>query len=309
MIPPKVSVSLITYNHEKYIAACLDSIVKQVVDFGVEIVVSDDCSTDKTPEIVADYALKYPGLIKPVFMEKNIGMVKNALATINACAGQYIAIMEGDDFWSDEHKLQAQADYLDQNADCVICYTNGYIFYENEPSRKEFFFTPAQQPLPKIDLDSYVRYHLLIPNNTKMFRKADQPTVFPNWMYSSINWDWVLHVLQLRRGKAGYIDIVSLAYRRHAGAAFDAKNEENILLSGVSTTKAMNEYLNFKYNDSLKNLWWEYHELALIYLRKHSPVKFLVYYARYILSKPGTSKVRFRDELWRIKTALLSRTI
>ena len=79
MSRPKVSVSLITFNHEKYLVACLDSIVKQLVNFDLEIVVSDDCSTDKTPEIVAFYASKYPELIKPIYRKQNLGMVKNAL--------------------------------------------------------------------------------------------------------------------------------------------------------------------------------------------------------------------------------------
>ena len=307
MSRPKVSVSLITFNHEKYLVACLDSIVKQLVNFDLEIVVSDDCSTDKTPEIVAFYASKYPELIKPIYRKQNLGMVKNALDTIKQCRGDYIAILEGDDFWPDEHKLQAQADYLDLNTDCVICYTNGYIFYEDEPLRKDFFFTSAQKPPEKLDLDFYIWYHPIIPNNTKMFRKTAHPEIFPLWIYDAINWDWILHVLQLINGKAGYIDAITLAYRRHPGAAFNAQSEEKILFSGIATAVAMNKYLNFRYNDSLKNLWWENRELALIYLQKRSIFKFLAYYSWFIFSVPRTEKMKAKDELWRIKTALLGR--
>jgi glycosyltransferase involved in cell wall biosynthesis len=300
---PKVSVSLITYNHEKYIASCLDSVIGQKTSFDLEIIVSDDCSTDGTADIIAGFAARYPQLIKPILRKQNVGMVKNALETINQCTGDYIAILEGDDFWCDENKLQKQADYLNSNPDCAICYTNGYIFYENEPGRKEFFFG-SNTPPPKIDLDYYIRQHPVIPNNTKMFRHNIQPGELPQWTYSAINWDWVLHVLHLQNGKAGYLDLVSLAYRRHPGAAFNANSEEKILLSGIAVTKHMDAFLNYRYHQFLKNLSWEYHQLSFVYLRQRRWFKFLVYYWQFIISNSGKQKMHVKDELWRIKTAL-----
>jgi len=304
---PKVSVSLITYNHEKFIAACLDSIVAQITAFDFEIVVCDDASTDKTPEIISGYAAKYPQLIKPILRKNNLGMVKNALAAIEACSGQYIAIMEGDDFWTDDNKLQMQASYLDKNTDCVLCYTNGYTFYMDEPGKKDFFFTDANKPTEKIDLDFFIHNGALIPNNTKMFRKEIQPATFPDWIYSALNWDWVLHILQLRLGMAGYIDAPTLAYRRHQDAAFGKKSEEEILLGGIETGAGVNKLLNYRYNEHFKNMWWEYRELGLIYLRKRSLVNFLNYYLRFITSGPKSGKLSIKDELWRIKTALFGR--
>lgn len=301
---PKVSVSLITYNHEKYIAACLDSIIKQVTGFEFEIVVSDDCSTDKTPEIIADYALQYPNLIKPILRKTNVGMVKNGIETMKACTGQYIAVMEGDDFWCDEHKLQTQSDYLDKNTDCVICFTNGYIFFEDDPGKTQFFFTNENKPLQKFNQQYFLYNNILIPNNTKMFRSDAQPEVFPDWIYSTINWDWVLHVLQSLKGNIGYIDLVTLGYRRHSEAAFALKSETNILLDGIATATQLNKYLGYKYDSILKNQWWEYHELAHIYLRQGNWGKFLNYYLKYFANLRHGGRFNLRDEVWMMKQSL-----
>src|SRR5687768_13643043 len=112
MHKPKVSVSLITFNHEKYIGECLDSILKQKANFNFEIVVSNDCSSDKTGLIIEGYAQKYPDVIRYISRTKNLGMVQNAIATIAECKGDYIALMEGDDIWMVEDKLQRQSDFL-----------------------------------------------------------------------------------------------------------------------------------------------------------------------------------------------------
>ena len=276
----------------------------QKVSFTLEIVVSDDYSTDRTPEIVAEYAARYPNLIKPILRKKNLGMVKNALDTIKNCSGEYIALMEGDDFWIDENKLQIQSDYLDRNTDCAICFTDGYLFFENDPGKKQFFYSTVQKPPAKFDLDFFIKNNPVMSNNTKMFRSEVQPDSFPEWIYPCINWDWVLHIMQALKGKIGFIDVVTLAYRRHPEAAFNSKSEELILLNGITAISEVNKYLGYKYNDVFKSLWWEHRELSFVYLQKGNLAKFLRYYWKYILAWRNADKINFRDELWRIKNAL-----
>jgi glycosyltransferase involved in cell wall biosynthesis len=110
-----VSVAVISYNHEKFINQALDSILAQKVDFKYEIIIGDDCSTDRTPEIISEYEKKYPGLIKRVYREKNVGPTKNLYEVFHQCKGKYIAQLEGDDFWSDELKLKKQINFLEVN--------------------------------------------------------------------------------------------------------------------------------------------------------------------------------------------------
>jgi glycosyltransferase involved in cell wall biosynthesis len=302
----KVSVSLITYNHEKYIAECLDSIVNQVVDFDFEIIVADDCSKDRTPEIVADYASRYPDLIKPILRKTNLGLVGNAISTIEACSAPYIALMEGDDFWVDEHKLQIQSDYLDKNLDCALCFTNNYTFYEDKPGYKRTFFSDKNRPPEKFDLDFFVNNNVTIPNNTKMFRREVQPKNFPDWYYHAVSWDWMLHIMQASHGNIGYIDRITLAYRRHNEAAM-FENSINILLNSITITPFINKYLGYKYNQRFKNLWWEYHEVAFEYFKSGSFLKSFIYYTKYVFSIRKLQHITLRDDLWRIRTTLFQK--
>lgn len=114
---PIVSVTVLTYNHENYIEECLDSIVCQKTNFPFEVIVADDASTDRTPDIVRTYAKKYPNLIVPILREKNIGVSANNTDVLKHCRGKYIAACDGDDSWCNPRKLQIQFNFLEKNPD------------------------------------------------------------------------------------------------------------------------------------------------------------------------------------------------
>lgn len=115
---PKVSVCIVTYNHEKYIRQCLQSVVSQRTNFDIEIIVSDDCSTDKTREIITEFYHLFPLIIKPVFLEKNVGANDNFILTHHLANGEYVCHCDGDDYFLDG-KIQAQADVLDADQSCT----------------------------------------------------------------------------------------------------------------------------------------------------------------------------------------------
>lgn len=123
---------MITYNHEKYLSHALDSILMQKVNFEFEIVVGEDCSTDNTRRILLDYNNKYPHLFRLILQKSNVGSEINLIETISACKGQYIAYLEGDDYWTDECKLQKQVDFLDSNPDFGMVHTRANIIDEND---------------------------------------------------------------------------------------------------------------------------------------------------------------------------------
>ena len=123
-----VSVSCITYNHAPYIRACLDGFLMQKTSFVFEILIHDDCSTDGTREIIEEYSKKYPDIIFPIFQTENQYSkgVRGMMARFNfpRSRGKYIALCEGDDYWSDPYKLQRQVDFLEANTDFSICFHN-----------------------------------------------------------------------------------------------------------------------------------------------------------------------------------------
>ena len=113
-----VSITVLTYNHEKYIKQALDSIIMQKVNFKYEIVVGDDCSQDDTQNILNSYAQKFPDKFVLLLRDHNIGANNNSFDVKRHCRGKYIAILEGDDFWIDEDKLQIQLDFLETHKGC-----------------------------------------------------------------------------------------------------------------------------------------------------------------------------------------------
>jgi len=116
-----VSICCITYNHEKFIAQAIDSFLMQQTNFRFEIIIGDDCSTDDTLLIINQFSVRYPGKIKVLTSPENIGIHRNFIRCVEACKGTYIALCEGDDYWTDNYKLQKQVDFLKSNPGYIMC--------------------------------------------------------------------------------------------------------------------------------------------------------------------------------------------
>jgi len=128
---PLVSVKMITYNHEAYIAQAIEGVLQQKTDFPIELVIGEDCSTDGTREIVFDFQKKYPDIIRVITSDKNVGVKKNSYRTDKSCRGKYIAYCEGDDYWHHPQKLQKQVDYLENHPECGLVFSDFYSFHVN----------------------------------------------------------------------------------------------------------------------------------------------------------------------------------
>lgn len=137
---PLVSVVTITYNHAPYIAKCIEGVLMQQVNFPMEFIIAEDCSTDGTLDICEKYAEKYPELIQLLITDHNLGANPNELRALKAARGKYIAYCEGDDYWTEPHKLQRQVDFMESHPDYSVCFhdrkveENGVVSYRNELS-------------------------------------------------------------------------------------------------------------------------------------------------------------------------------
>jgi glycosyltransferase involved in cell wall biosynthesis len=113
---PLVSIFCTSYNHGHYIASAIESFLNQITDFPIEILIHDDASTDLTPEIIRDYERRYPTIINPIYQKINQhsrGIKINAEINYSRSKGKYVAICEGDDYWTDPYKLQLQVDHME----------------------------------------------------------------------------------------------------------------------------------------------------------------------------------------------------
>jgi glycosyltransferase involved in cell wall biosynthesis len=227
----KVSVLMITYNHEKYIAQAISSVLMQNVNFDYELVVGEDCSTDNTRNIVTDFRDRYPDKVRLVTSDANVGGQKNAERTLNACQGEYIATLDGDDYWTSSDKLQKQVDFLESNPECSLAFHDAMVFYEDgqkEPHR----YCAAN--LKKISTLEDLLVFDYIPSCSIMFR-SKYFDGYPKWINEIINGDYLVNIIIARHGKIGYIEEVMGAYRVHRGGSW----------SGRSYIKQLQDYLNF----------------------------------------------------------------
>lgn len=128
-MPILVSINCITYNHEDYIADAIEGFLMQITNFDFEILIGEDCSTDNTRQIVERYVKKHPNKIKLITSEQNVGAKKNSERVFINSKGKYIAECEGDDYWTDPHKLQRQIDYLENHPECSLCFHAAEIIH------------------------------------------------------------------------------------------------------------------------------------------------------------------------------------
>lgn len=119
---PMVSVVMIAYNKEKYIGRAIKGVVDQVTDFSVELIVMDDCSTDSTPQIIQQYADRYPDIVHHFRNQSNLGLQRNYLEGFKHCRGRYMAICDADDYWCYRHKLSKQVRYMEDHPECALTF-------------------------------------------------------------------------------------------------------------------------------------------------------------------------------------------
>ncbi len=219
---PKISVAMITFNQAPYVEQAILSVLAQGTDLPWELVIGEDCSTDGTREIVRSYAERFPDRVRLLPEDRNVGMNRNLARTISACRGRYIALLEGDDYWTAPHKLDRQARYLDATPNCAICYTNVEMFDDRGDTPPRPRFGPGQ-PSPAFLVD--LLEGNLIPTCSAMFR-AGLFGEIPDWFFQLPMGDWPLHVLNAQHGTIDYIDEVMAAYRMHPGGAWSALSRE-----------------------------------------------------------------------------------
>ncbi len=252
----KLSVCLISYNQEEFIAKALDSVLAQQTSFGYEIVVSDDCSTDRTPQIVADYQKLHPHRIRLVSPEVNLGINRNFAHAIKSCRGEYVALLEGDDFWTSPTKLQEQINFLDSHPECVICFHSVKMFSQDggTPDR----INPRLGHKKISTIEDLLGVGNFIPTCSVVFRSGLFEE-FPEWFYTLRIADFPLHVLNARYGKIGYVNKVMGAYRVHGGGTFSAASASRNSQEVVRVYNYLNAELNYKYDNTIVGIrsYWE----------------------------------------------------
>ncbi len=256
---PRVSVHMITYNHERFIVQAIESVLNQAVDFEVELVIGEDCSTDSTRRMVQDYAHKYPGVIRALLPDKNLGAQKNCVNVFAGCRGDFIACLEGDDYWTDNQKLARQAKFLDGHPECVSCFHN-VLIVSGDPSvslegshvqtdGRHLMCAPHLKA--RFSQEDFFK-HNVIPTCSVMFRREAIGNL-PPWFEKLAIGDLPLHILCTEHGTAAYLPEVMGVYRLHGQSNWSSKTP----IYRVSRTLDMYEVLerHFQGRPQAAALW------------------------------------------------------
>lgn len=203
---PKLSIICITYNHEKYINKAIEGFLSQKYKYPIEIIISDDASTDGTGAIINTYHKKFPKIIRPYMHKKNIGVGENLKFALSKARGEYIAMCEGDDYWIDNNKLQIQSDYLDNNKKHTVCFHTTLATYENG-ERENYNIPDFQGPFT---LERLIGSNFMHTSSV-VYRKM----IYDDIPTDILPLDWYLNLRHAKFGEIGYINRTMSVYRRN----------------------------------------------------------------------------------------------
>ena len=217
---PRLSVVCLAYNAAPYIRQALDGFLMQKTRFPFEVLIHDDASTDGTADIIREYAERFPDIIRPVFQRENQfskGVAASSAFLWPLIRGKYVAMCEGDDYWTDPLKLQKQVDWLDAHPESSICFHPVVVHFE-DGSRKDSIY-PSDKDCPGGYMFGELLRHNFIQTNSVVFRwklkghEGDVPTdIAPR--------DWFTNLLHAEKGPIGFVPEAMGVYRRHPGGVW-----------------------------------------------------------------------------------------
>ena len=247
---------MITYGHEKYIRQAIEGVLMQQTDFEVELIIADDCSPDRTKDIVEDIINNHPkgNIIKYFRHDKNLGMQANGMFAVQKCTGKYIALCEGDDYWIDPLKLQRQVDFLEKNTDYSTVAENCKVLDEKHNQSYIFSDKINSYDVSMEEIIKGRKFHtasilfrnenLKMPANYRLFPFGDT----------------LLFVVLAKAGKIIYLPNISLVYRRNEGGASTGKNRYLWAQNVEKFNLLLNEYLEGKFKDiHWRNIYLNYY--------------------------------------------------
>lgn len=278
-----VSVWMVTYNHEDSIAQAVESVMMQETNFNYKLFIGEDCSKDSTREICINLQEKYPDKIELILQKNNIGPSKNAQQVYKACfesGAEYIAMLEGDDYWTDPHKLQKQVDFLRNNKECIFSFHKSFrVFGTDEPDYKNIYPKGIKQKI--LDEKEFFKIPT-IPTASVLFSNQIK---FPEIYH--IHGDFLLYCTLLSSGKAGFIDEPMSVYKLHGAGVSSTYDSNSYLERRINELKIEGQYYGFSRNvrKQINKILTEHIEYYLNKNRGHLSLSDKISYIKILLSQ------------------------
>jgi glycosyltransferase involved in cell wall biosynthesis len=249
---PGVSVCIFTYNYEKFLPQAIDSVLAQQTTFPVEIIIGDDLSTDNTRAIARQYSEAHPGKFILSFNEVNIGGSRNWVRTMKACRGRYIALLDGDDYFTDPLKLQKQYDALEADPGFVLCFHGVEEKYDDISGRDKTVIFEKEV----YDLADFLSRGWFIRTSSTFFRNGLAPADPPEWMFDfPYRYDTILHVILCMQGRALFLKDVMSVWRKHSKGMSNvlAANAIRNVETEIALARKLDEHTGFKYSGLVRD--------------------------------------------------------
>ena len=246
----KISVIITTFNHEKYIAQCIESVLNQKGNFSLEIIVGDDNSSDNTRRIISGFVQKHPDIINLLPEEENLGVSKNLYRCINACSGDYIAICEGDDYWINENKLEIQTNYLEKNSKLSMCFSSYQFYFEDKDNYTNY--ESAAKYWKKTFTTRDIIKNNFIGNFSCCVYRSSIIKKFPKELFDIYTVDWMFNIYCSLFGKLGFINTIFSVYRKHNKATWSGLDKREQTSTLISLIDTYDKFLKFKYKKLFK---------------------------------------------------------
>ncbi|BFM42281.1 hypothetical protein CFS9_09220 [Flavobacterium sp. CFS9] len=236
---PKVSVCMITYGHENYILQAIEGVLMQKCDFEIELIIANDCSPDKTDIIIKEFIDNHPkkSCVKYFNHENNLGMMPNFIFAIKHCSGQYTALCEGDDYWTDPLKLQKQINFLETNLDYVLCFHEVNILKPNGEITEDFI---TKLPENYETLETLAKLGNYIHTPSVVFRNVIHE--FPFEFQCTPIGDYFLYLMLAEHGKLKILDEKMAIYRYGVGV-FSSTSQLQIVKNNHTLFTCLLSYL------------------------------------------------------------------
>jgi glycosyltransferase involved in cell wall biosynthesis len=258
--PPLVSVAVITYKHEKFIGQCLEGIVMQKTNFRFEVIVAEDCSPDGTRKVVEEYEKKYPDIIKAIYQSKNVGAHRNAYEFLYPrLTGKYVAVCEGDDYWTDPYKLQKQIDYLEQHPEVSLTFHR-----VKSVDADDNMLTVQDSNSDIIYYDWKDIYHMHVPTLSAVYRNVITP--LPKEIFKAFSGDMFTFGMLACHGNAADMGFIGAAYRKHAGGVFNSKSRVEQWKKALLTRRLMQGCSYFN-KDQKREITKNFHFRKNLYMK------------------------------------------
>ena len=239
---------MIAYNQQHLLPQAIESVLMQKTDFEFDVVLGDDCSTDRTLSVANQYAAMHPDRIKVLARPVNMGLVGNFADTYDSCTGQYIAVLGGDDYWTDPLKLQRQVDFLDRNSESSMCHHAVELLFETETTN---FQNVYKQPSDTFTTFEELLKQNFIAANSVVFRRESLGKL-PIWFRQLKFEDWALYLLLASQGKIGYLPDEMSVYRVHENATWSVQNLGFKLQAVIEMYDLINRHFDYKYDKLIR---------------------------------------------------------